>query len=95
MTQFHDIFCHLFTDLTQTSSVKSLVLTSIMSTQNTNSTTNNKPKTKIVLQRVLEINDSLKLHLYGTQLILEAGLMLNLLSHYILALEPLIINHIV
>lgn len=34
--------------------------------------------TKIVLKRQLEINDNLKLHLYGTQLIVEAGLMLNL-----------------
>mmetsp|Transcript_70110 Transcript_70110/g.111514 ORF Transcript_70110/g.111514 Transcript_70110/m.111514 type:complete len:650 (-) Transcript_70110:142-2091(-) len=33
---------------------------------------------KIVLKRVLEINDTLKLHLYGTQLIVEAGLMLNI-----------------
>ncbi len=61
-----------------------------MSTTNTNANpptnTNNSNSTsskpvKIVLKRVLEMNDSLKLHLYGTQLILEAGLMLNMLSN--------------
>lgn len=30
------------------------------------------------LKRVLEINDTLKIHLHGSQLIVEAGLMLNL-----------------